>query len=75
MNKYTFSRVSLVEEFFKVEADSEAEALELVSDGAPGVEITRTEWIDWYDDEYTLFEVEDDVVQFMKSKKVDSVCA
>lgn len=69
MPKYTYTRSSIVEESFTVEAESEAEALELISDGAPGVEIIGTEWIDWYDEEYTLEEVEDDVVSFLHSKE------
>jgi hypothetical protein len=70
MNRYTFSRRSIFEESFTVEANSEAEALELVEDGAPGVELHEDKkWIDWHDDEFSLEAVEDDVVQFLKSKE------
>lgn len=67
MPKYTFSRRSIVMETFTVTADSEAEALDLVMDGAPGVEIDDyKEWIDWYDDHYQLDDVEDELVTFLK---------
>jgi hypothetical protein len=66
MPKYTFSRRSIVEETFTVIADSESEALDLVMDGAPGVEIDDyKEWIDWYDDEYGLVDTEDELVTFL----------
>jgi hypothetical protein len=71
MNRYTFVRSSVFEETFTVEAESEAEALDLVQDGAPSVEIKdHKEWVDWYDDEYSLETVEDDVVRFLNSKEL-----
>ena len=69
MPKYTFTRCSVFEEYFTVEAASEEEALELVQDGAPGVEIGSDKyWRDWYDEEYTLEDVEDELVRFVRSK-------
>lgn len=71
MPKYTFTRSSVFEEYFTVEAASEAEALELVQDGAPSVEINSNNyWRDWYDEEYTLNSIEDEVVRFLNSKEL-----
>lgn len=71
MPKYTFSRRSIVDEQFTVVAATEAEALDLVMDGAPGVEIlTHKDWIDWYDDQYELVNEEDELVTFLASKAV-----
>jgi hypothetical protein len=69
MPKYTFTRSSVFEEAFTVTAESQAEALALVTDGAPGVEIIRKDWIDWYDDEYSLEQVEEELVTFLRSKE------
>jgi len=71
MNRYTFVRSSVFEETFTVEAESEAEALELVQDDDPRVEISDLKgWIDWHDEEYSLETVEDDVVRFLNSKEL-----
>jgi hypothetical protein len=69
MNRYTFTRTSLFEETFVVEANSEEEARELVQDGGPEVSCTFQEWIDWYDDEYSLERVDDELVEFVNSKE------
>lgn len=69
MPRYIYSHRSIVDEYFAVEAPSEDHARGLVSDGAPGVKMILTDWIDWYDDEYTLEEVEDEVVTFLHSKE------
>jgi len=73
MPKYTFERTSLVTETFTVIADDEDQALDLVRDGAPCVEISPMQWQDWYDEEYSLDSVEDELVTFLNSK--DPVCA
>lgn len=73
MPKYTFSRSSIVEELFTVEADTEEEALDLVWDGDPCVSIEQGEWIDWYHEEYHLESVEDELVTFLNSK--EQACA
>jgi PHD/YefM family antitoxin component YafN of YafNO toxin-antitoxin module len=63
MNRYTFVRSSIIAETFVVHAESEDEALDLVQNGHPSVEILKAdEWIDWYDEEYTLASVEDTVL-------------
>ena len=64
MPKYTFSRLSIVDEHFIVDAATEAEALEMVQDGA--CETLFTEWIDWHSDDYELVDVEDELVTFLK---------
>lgn len=69
MPKYIYTRSSVFEEVFTVTAQSEAEALAMVSDGAPSITIEQRGWKDWYDEEYTLEEVEDDVVTFLHSKE------
>lgn len=69
MPKYTYTRSSVFEEVFTVTAESEEEARNLVSDGAPGITIEQRGWIDWYDEEYTLEETEDEVVTFIRSKE------
>lgn len=69
MPKYTYTRSSIVEESFTVEAGSQEEALELVMDEGKGVTIAQRGWIDWADDEYTLEDVEDEVVTFIRSKE------
>ena len=69
MPKYIFTRSSIVEEEFTVEAESQEEALELIMDEGKGVTISQRGWIDWADDEYTLEDVEDEVVTFLRSKE------
>lgn len=70
MNKYTYVRSSIMAETFVVYADSESQALDMVQDGHPSVEIRKeAEWIDWYDEEYTLASVEDEVTRFINSKE------
>ena len=71
MPKYMFSRTSIVEELFTVQAKSEQEALEMVSDGHPAVEIEQGEWIDWNQDSYQLVDVEDELVTFVKGDAVN----
>ena len=57
MKRYTFVRSSIFEEHFVVEAESEAEALDKLSNGDYHSDLT--DWLDWYDDEYTLEHSED----------------
>jgi tagatose-1,6-bisphosphate aldolase non-catalytic subunit AgaZ/GatZ len=68
MPKYIFERTSLVTETFTVIADSEDEALDLVRDGGPTVKVGPMVWSDWYDEEYSLDSVEDELVTFLQSK-------
>ena len=68
MPKYIFERTSLCTETFTVIADSEDEALDLVRDGGPTVEVGPMVWSDWYDEEYSLDSVEDELVTFLQSK-------
>lgn len=66
------SRTSLIQESFWVEADSEAEALELGIDGeVDNGEPALRQWLDYYDDEWSIDErvSQDDLVIFVKSKE------
>jgi hypothetical protein len=74
VKKYRFlmSRTSLIQESFWVEADSEEEAMELGYDGeVDNGEPAYREWIDYYDDEWSIDQREehDDLVLFVKSKE------
>ena len=69
MPRFVFSRASVVDEFFTVEAEDLETAQQLVYDGAPEVKIQQGEWIDWYHDEYTLESEEDDLVTFLRTKE------
>ena len=71
MPRYTFSRCSLIEELFTVQAATEEEAHDMVKDGHPAVKIETGEWIDWSDDRYHLCHVEDELVQFVKGEAVN----
>jgi len=69
MPRYVFSRASIIDEIFTVDAADLDEAKQLVYDGDPRVKIEQGEWIDWYHDEYTLESEEDDLVTFLKVKE------
>jgi hypothetical protein len=57
--KFLMSRTSLIQESFWVEADSEEEAKELGFDGeVDNGDPDRREWIDYYDDEWSIDETE-----------------
>lgn len=71
MPRYTFSRRSIVEEFFEVQAANEAEALGMVETSDSAVKTTEGEWIDWADDDYHLVDVEDEIVTFVKGEAVN----
>jgi hypothetical protein len=52
--KFTISRRSIYIETYEVEADSEAEALEICYDGEASD--MGMDWVDWYDDRYEVDE-------------------
>lgn len=67
MPKYTFTRLSIIEEEFVVTADTEVLALRMVRDGAAGVSIMQGQWVDWADgSDYELSDVEDELVTWIK---------
>jgi hypothetical protein len=67
MDRYTFMRSSICVETFVVNAESEKAALKLIREGA--AEVCRTNAThNWFDDEYTLLSVEDELVTFINSK-------
>jgi hypothetical protein len=69
MPRFVFSRASIIDELFTVDAEDLAAAQQLVYDGDPRVKIQQGEWIDWYHDEYTLESEEDDLVTFIRTKE------
>lgn len=69
MTRFVFSRASIIDEIFTVDAEDLEAAQQLVYDGDPKVKIQQGEWIDWYHDEYTLESEEDDLVTFLKVKE------
>ena len=71
MPRYTFVRRSIVEEIFIVAAANEHDALDMVSDGHPKVEVEQGEWVDWAEDNYHLDSVEDEVTMFVKGEAVN----
>jgi hypothetical protein len=70
--KFLLSRTSLIQESYWVEADTEEEALELGFNGeVDNDEPALRQWIDYYDDEWSVDErvSQDDLVIFVKSKE------
>jgi hypothetical protein len=47
----------VIDEYYEIEADSEAEALEIAYDGNYGDPV-KTEFVDWRDDSYQVVETE-----------------
>lgn len=56
--KFTLVRAAVIDEYYEIEADSEAEALEIAYDGGYGDPV-RTEFVDWRDDEFSVVDCED----------------
>lgn len=69
MPRFVFSRASIIDELFIVEAPDLDTAQQQVWDGGPDVKIQKGDWIDWYHEEYTLEREEDDLVTFIRSKE------
>jgi hypothetical protein len=74
--KFTVSRRSITLETYEVEADTEAEALEIAQNGEVGDPVL--EFIDWYDDEYEIDDVEEinhlyNMVKEYDNKVVDTL--
>lgn len=57
MKRFTFWRNAIVSETYVIEADSEEQALEQLSDGC--CDPIHTEWMDWASDDYELEAVEE----------------
>jgi hypothetical protein len=57
MPTYTFTRSAIVLEVFAVDALTEDAAREALNNGPKP---TRTEWTDWYTDDYELDDARDD---------------
>lgn len=56
--KYILVRAAVIDEYYEVEADSEAEAIEMAVDGDLGDPI-KTDFVDWRDDEYQVCDTEE----------------
>jgi hypothetical protein len=74
--KFTVSRRSITLETYEVEADTESEALEIAQNGEVGDPVL--EFIDWYDDEYEIDDVEEinhlyNMVKEYDNKVVDTL--
>jgi hypothetical protein len=52
--RFPVIRRSIIEETFWIDADSEEEALDLARDGNYDEKRITTEWVDWYDDEFSM---------------------
>ena len=55
--KYIMVRAAVIDEYYEIEADSEAEALDICFDGNYGDPI-KTEFVDWRDDEWQVADTE-----------------
>lgn len=67
MPKFTFSRRCIYDETYVVTAKSEEAALEQLENGDHEPE--RVSFEDWYDESYSLEDVEDELVTFLQSKE------
>jgi len=56
-HKFYLVRAAVIDEYYEVEANSEAEALEIAYDGNLG-DPYKTEFVDWRDEEYQVVESE-----------------
>ena len=56
-HKFYLVRAAVIDEYYEVEADSEAEALEIAYDGNLA-DPYKTEFRDWADEEYAVVESE-----------------
>jgi hypothetical protein len=56
-HKFYLVRAAVIDEYYEVEADSEAEALEIAYDGDLA-DPYKTEFRDWADEEYEVVESE-----------------
>lgn len=75
MKKFTFWRNAIVAETYKVVAESEEEAREMLQNGACGDPV-HEEWIDWATDQFEMEDVEelDPLYRMVKDyKSVDSL--
>jgi hypothetical protein len=70
--RFTFSRRSLVNEVYEIEADSEEAARDAMSEGWYG-EPVETEYIEWYDDDFDLDHTEtlDPLVKMIENYEKD----
>jgi hypothetical protein len=70
--KYILVRAAVIDEYYEVEADSEAEALEMAIDGDLADPI-KTDFVDWRDDEYQICDTEEIEPLYRMVKDYESV--
>ena len=51
MNKYTFTRSAIVQETYVIEAETEAEAYDIIRE-SPDQPVVDSEFLDWYTDDF-----------------------
>ena len=51
MKKYTFTRSAIIEETYFIEAETEAEAFDIIRN-SPDQPVVNTEFLDWYTDDF-----------------------
>ena len=64
MPKYTFTRLSVYNEQYRVDARSEAEARARIEQG--DYESDIVEWIDWAEDDYELVQEEEELETWLR---------
>jgi len=55
--KFVLARTAIIDEYYDIEADSEEEALEIAQGGDLGDPV-KTEFLDWYSDEFQVCDKE-----------------
>jgi hypothetical protein len=70
--QFTFSRRAIINEVYKIEANSEDEAREMLSQGWYGDPVS-TEYCEWYDHDWDLDDTEciDPLVRMVKEYEED----
>ena len=53
MKKYTFTRSAIVQETYVIQAETEAEAYDIIRDN-PDQPVVDSEFLDWYTDYFVL---------------------
>lgn len=53
MKRFIFSRSAIILESYSIEAETEAEAYDIIRE-SPDPELVDTEFLDWYTDDFVL---------------------
>ena len=54
MPKYTFTRSAIVQETYVIQAETEAEAWDIIRDNPAAQPVVDSEFLDWYTDDFVL---------------------